>query len=306
MLRKRLCGDGSDHNRPRAAAAGGLPFVGRDREWRALCEAWKAARAGRAHLVLLTGEPGIGKSRLAQVLGERALADGCEVVTARAYEAAGGLPWGPVVDLLRSASIGRRISALDQVWIAELSRLLPELSAAARQRPNGSPNRVAQRHRLFDAVCQAIAAHDAAQVLIIDDLQWCDTETIELIGYLVRSEPQTPVLIIGTVRWEELSERHTLPGLVDALQRGQAVTVVAIDPLDRASTAALAAKLKGLDEIDAELAERLWSETEGNPLFVIETIQAGISSTSEQGILTPTIRAVLRARCLTSAPLGQI
>jgi DNA-binding SARP family transcriptional activator len=292
--------DPSDRDGPRAAPAGGSPFVGRGLEWRTLLEVWKMARAGRAHLVLLSGEPGIGKSRLAQELGLRAQTEGHEVATARAYEAAGRLPWGPVVDLLRSSSVRQRIGTLEQVWVAELSRLLPELSGAAPQRKNNSPKKVAQRHRLFDAVCQVIVSHDFAQVLIIDDLQWCDTETIELIGYLVRSEPQAPILIIGTVRWEELPDRHPLPGLVDALRRDQAVTVVAIDPLDHASTVALAAKLKDVDEVDAELADRLWTETEGNPLFIIETIQAGISPYDEQDILTPTMRAVLRAR------LGQL
>lgn len=287
--------DPPDRDRQPASTAGGSPFVGRDQEWRALFGAWKTALAGRAHLFLLTGEPGIGKSRLAQELGRHLQADGHDVATARAYEAAGRLPWGPVIDLLRSASIEHRLSALDEVWIAELARLLPELGGAP-QRPNGSLNSVARRHRLFDAVCQAIAAHDRAQVLIIDDLQWCDTETIELIGYLLGAHPRTPVLIVGTVRWEELRDRHPLSGLVDALQRDQAVTVVALDPLDRASTAALAAELQGEDEIDVGLAERLWSETEGNPLFIIETIQAGFSPGGTPEFLTPTMRSVLRAR----------
>ncbi|TCD14602.1 transcriptional regulator [Oricola cellulosilytica] len=289
-------GDPSDRDRPRVSDQDVPPFVGRDQEWRAVLEAWRTSRAGRAHLALLTGVPGIGKSRLAQELGRQAQSGGHEVATARAYEAAGRLPWGPVVDLLRSAGIQQRIRAVGQVWTAELTRLLPELGSAIGQPPNG----VARRHRLFDAVCQAIAVHDKAQVLIIDDLQWCDTETIELIGYLLRAYPQTPVLIVGTVRWEELPDRHPLPGLVDALERDQAVTVITIDALDQASTAALAAELQSVEEIDPGLADRLWSETEGNPLFVVETIQAGISSAGAQGVLTPTMRSVLRAR------LGQL
>src|SRR5262245_34527934 len=81
------------------------PFVGRDLEWKQLKEAWNAAREGAAHLVLVTGEPGIGKSRLAMELGRRVRAEGHVVASARAYEAAGRLPWGPVVDLLRSDAL---------------------------------------------------------------------------------------------------------------------------------------------------------------------------------------------------------
>ena len=104
------------------------PFVGRDLEWNQLTDAWNAARKGGAHLFLVTGEPGIGKSRLALELGSRARADGHAVASARAYEAAGRPPWGPVVDLLRSDAIRNQIDTLDTVWRAELARLLPELS----------------------------------------------------------------------------------------------------------------------------------------------------------------------------------
>jgi predicted ATPase len=109
-----------------------------------------------------------------------------------------------------------------------------------------------------------------------------------------------PVLIVGTVRWEEIPQHHPLVGLVDALGHDQAVTTVSLDRLDETTTARLAARLRGEDTIDPELAARLWSETEGNPLFVIEALRAGISSDGSQAVLTPTMRAVMRAR------LGQL
>jgi DNA-binding SARP family transcriptional activator len=276
------------------------PFVGRALEWNQLIQAWNTAREGRAHLVLVTGEPGIGKSRLALELGRRVRADGHVVASARAYEAAGRLPWGPVVDLLRSAAIRSHIDALDAVWRAEIARLLPELRDVSQ--PTGSKqwDDVAQRHRLFDAVSRAIVAGDRPLLLIIDDLQWCDAETIELIGFVVRSGKTAPVLIVGTVRWEEIPPHHPLVGLVDALGHDQAVTTVPLDRLDEATTSALAARLRGEDTIDPELAARLWGETEGNPLFVVEALRAGISSDGSQAVLTPTMRAVLRAR------LGQL
>jgi len=107
------------------------PFVGRVLEWNQLNESWNAAREGGAHLLLVTGEPGIGKSRLALELGRRVRAEGHVVVSARAYEAAGRLPWGPVVDLLRSDALRSQIDTLDMVWRTELSRLLPELLDAS-------------------------------------------------------------------------------------------------------------------------------------------------------------------------------
>ena len=276
------------------------PFVGRDLELSQLHEAWNTAREGGAHLLLVTGEPGIGKSRLAMELGRRVRARGPVVASARAYEAAGRLPWGPVVDLLRSDALRSHIDTLDTVWRAELARLLPELLDASQASGPRQSGDLAQRHRLFDAVNRAITVGDRPRLLIIDDLQWCDAETIELIGFVVRSGQAAPVLIVGTVRSEEIPEHHPVVALVDALGHDQAVTTVPLDRLDEATTATLAARLGAEDTIDPKLAARLWSETEGNPLFVIEALRGGISSDGSQALLTPTMRAVLRAR------LGQL
>ncbi|MGH7428607.1 MAG: AAA family ATPase, partial [Candidatus Methylomirabilaceae bacterium] len=169
------------------------PFVGRDLEWNRLYEAWNTARERGAHLVLVSGEAGIGKSRLALELGRRVRAEGHVVASARAYEAAGRLPWGPVVDLLRSDALRSHIDTLDTVWRAELTRLLPELRDASQPAEPSRSGDLAQRHRLFDAVSRAIVG-DRPRLLIIDDLQWCDAETIELIGFLVRSGQTAPVL----------------------------------------------------------------------------------------------------------------
>jgi DNA-binding SARP family transcriptional activator len=276
------------------------PFVGRDLELNQLNEAWNAARKRGAHLVLVTGEPGIGKTRLAQELGRRVRAEGHVVASARAYEAAGRLPWGPVVDLLRSKALRSHIDTLETVWRTELTRLLPELHDAPQPSGRSRSGDLAQRQRLFDAVSRAIVVADRPRLLIIDDLQWCDAETIELIGFVIRSARTAPVLFVGTVRSEELPEHHPLGELVDALGHDRAVTTVPLDRLDEATTTTLAARIRSADTIDPELAARLWRETEGNPLFVIEVLRAGISSDRSQAVLTPTMRAVLRAR------LGQL
>ncbi len=299
---QQLCAGALNHDEAQGKdlPVSGSPFVGRDLEWNQLLEAWRDVRERGAHLLLITGEPGIGKSRLAQELGRRVRSEGYGVASARAYEAAGRLPWGPVVDLLRSDAIKSHIDTLDAAWRIELARLLPELrdvSQPSQRRQSGDP---AQRHRLFDAVSRAMVAGDRPRLLIIDDLQWCDAETIELIGFVVRSGQTAPVLIVGTARWEEIPQHHPLVGLVDALGHDQAVSTVPLDRLDEATTATLAARLRAEDRIDAKFAARLWSETEGNPLFVIEAVRVGISSDASQPVLTPTMRAVLRAR------LGQL
>jgi DNA-binding SARP family transcriptional activator len=278
------------------APVGESPFIGRDLEWQQLVASWNAASESGAHVVLVTGEPGIGKSRLALELGRHVRGEGHAVASARAYEAAGRLPWGPIVDLLRSDALRKQVDTLDAVWKSELARLLPELVDASRPVGESHSGDPVQRHRLFDAASRAIVAGDRPLLLIIDDLQWCDAETIELIGFVVRSGQAAPVLIVGTVRPEEVAPNHPLTGLVDALRRDQAVTTMPLERLDEATTATLAARLRAEDTIDPALAARLWSETEGNPLFVIEALRAGISAAGGQAVLTPTMRAVLAAR----------
>jgi DNA-binding SARP family transcriptional activator len=272
------------------------PFVGRESEWTKLAAAWDDAASGRAHLVLLEGEPGIGKSRLAMELGNSIGAEGHLVASARAYEAAGRIPWGPVVELLRSEALRGQVDRLDDSWKTELARLLPELGDTAPGHRAGSSTDSVERHRLFDAVLQALVGGDRPRLLIIDDLQWCDNETIELVGLLVRSRRSAPALVIGTVRDEELPDGHPLIGLIDALNRESAVTALPLACFDRAATESLAGRLKPTEKLDPELVARLWEETAGNPLFVIEAVRAGILADSSEVALTPTIRSVLRAR----------
>jgi DNA-binding SARP family transcriptional activator len=274
------------------------PFVGREVELERLYQAWTAARNGAAHLVLVSGEPGIGKSRLTVELGRRVRAEGHVVASARTYEAAGRLPWGPVIDLLRSDALRSHVDTLDAVWKAELGRLLPELLEAA---PSSAASRradPAERHRLFDAVSRGLVS-ERPRLLTIDDLQWCDAETIEVIGFVVRAQSTSPILIVGTVRSEEIREHDPLVHLIDALGHDKAVTIVPLDRLDEVTTAALAARVRSA-EIEPALAARLWAETEGNPLFVIEVLRAGIPLDGSQAALTATMRAVLGAR------LGQL
>ncbi len=272
------------------------PFVGRDPEWQQLVEAWDLARGGSAHLVVISGEAGIGKSRLAEEFGRRVRADGYPVAAARAYEAAGRLPWGPVVDLLRADALRGQVETLVTPWRAELARLLPELVDDTLSPEPVPANDQTQRHRLFDAISQALTAGDRPRLLIVDDLQWCDAETIELIGFVVHSRSTAPILIVATVRAEEIPEGHPLVGSVDALMRDQAVTTVPLERFDETTTTKLAARMRGAESVDKKLAARIWNETEGNPLFIVEALRSGISADGGEAVLTPTMRAVLRAR----------
>lgn len=272
------------------------PFIGRESEWQRVNAIWRNINEHGPHLVLITGEPGIGKSRLAQELGRAVRSAGHIVASSRAYEAAGRLPWGPIVELLRSDALRNEVGALDDVWRAELARLLPELSSTVDRQHAAAADDPVQRHRLFDAVKLALGSGDRPRLLVIDDLQWCDAETIDLIGFVVSAGQTAPILIVGTVRSEEVPDAHPLNTLIDALHRDRAVTTLALSRFDRSDTATLASRLLPADALDSDAVGQLWQETEGNPLFVIETLRARSAGDPGDALLTPTMRTVLGSR----------
>ncbi len=284
-------------------AGTGPALVGRAEAWRAARDVWREAAVGGARLLLVTGEAGIGKSRLVEELARRAAADGQAVAYGRAYEAAGRPPWGPVIDWLRSEPVRAGLDTLDGMWLTELARLLPELRLTHPRLPDGPPaTDVGRRHHLLDAVRRGLLATGRPLLLVVDDLQWCDTDTVELCSYLVQSSPAAPVLVAGTVRDDDVAGAQAVARLRECLAAAGAVSTIALGPLDPAATAEMAALVRR-EDLRPEAAARLWKETEGNPLFVLEALRAGFGSGPTTRVaLTPTVHAVITARLERLSP----
>ena len=217
-------------------------LVGRTAEWQAAHDAWRAASGGRAGVLCVAGEAGIGKSRLVEELARRVARDGDAVVYSRAYEAASRPPWGSVIDWLRSGPVATCLDTLDPACLTELARLLPELRLAHPGLPVAPPaTDPGRRHHLLVAGCRGLLATGRPLLLVVDDLQWCDADTVELCEILVRSAPSAPVLIVATVRDEEAAGTQ----LLDRWRRQLAPTVISLGPLDRPATAEMAALVGG-------------------------------------------------------------
>jgi len=256
-------------------------LVGRDREWAELQAAWRAALRGQPQIVLLTGEPGIGKTRLAEEMLDWASRQGVPNASSRCYASESELAYAPLSGWLRAEALQSRLPSLDKAWLGELARLLPELLVQDRDiAPPGPLTENWQRQRLFEALTQAFRK-PRQLVLLLDNLQWCDGDTLEWLLYLLRNQQSSTtgrqhpsrILVMGTLRSWERSGDDRLASLLADLRRSQQLPEIELGPLDREETVSLATNVAG-QALDPALAAELYRETEGNPLFLIEVVRA--------------------------------
>jgi len=168
-----------------------------------------------------------------------------------------------------------------------------------------------ERARLFEALARAVLGANRPLLLVVDDLQWCDRESLEWLHFLLRFDPRAPLLVVGTCRPEELDEDCPLAQTLPTLHRDVRLQELELGPLDEASTAALATNLAE-GSLEATEIRRLYLETEGNPLFVVESLRAGQPTSAFLSDLTdsplpPRVQAVLATRLAQlSAPARQL
>lgn len=263
---------------PSHAPPGELPLVGRQEEWKALRAVWHEVVEGCARFVTIQGEAGIGKTRLAEEFLEWAVRQGIATARARSYAAEGRLAYAPITEWLRAAVLRSGLARLEAVWLSEVARLLPEVRIDHPELPETPPLvENWQRQRLFEALARALLAEGRPLMLLLDDLQWCDRDTLEWLRFLLRFAPEARLLLVGTVRTEEVDADHPLRTLQWDLNRTGQGTEVNLIPLSESETEQLAAHVAG-HTLSEEQTHRLFGETEGNPLFVVESVRAGLPS----------------------------
>ncbi|MBP8293896.1 MAG: AAA family ATPase, partial [Caldilineaceae bacterium] len=250
-----------------------IPLIGRTTEWAQLQQMWREARA-RPGLALIAGEVGIGKTRLAEALVEWVGRQGIPVLTARCYAAGGELAYAPVAAWLRS---GPR-SPLADPWLRELARLLPELLVEQPHLPPPEPlTEKWQRLRLFEALTHAVLTGRRSLLLFLDDLQWCDRDTLDWLAYLLQGDAARKgavhLLVVATLRRGE-GDATALAPWVAGLRGAGHLTEIELGPLRPEAALALADSIAGRP-FDRALAPLLYQGTEGYPLFIVEMVRAG-------------------------------
>lgn len=249
---------------------------GRAAEWDALHRAWKGAAAGRGRVVLVGGEAGTGKSRLADDFVRWVSASGGVVLRGRGFEASGGVPFGPMVEALRSAVDAPALAGADPEWLAEVARLVPELRRRFTSLP-APPDATPDRWRLFEGVAQlllALADEDPVAVLL-DDLQWYDADSCALLHVLVRRLESAPVLWCATMTLGATEPEAQPARLYRALRARQRTTVLTLAPLGEDDVWQMVRELGHVTAPNAgrRIAGRIHEVTGGNPFYVIELLK---------------------------------
>lgn len=298
-LRRELYGDAAPQPRAEPAAAnagpvhrdlppalvGGvedrMPFVGRGIERAALHQAWEAAAGGQRRLVLITGEAGIGKTRLAVELARDVVSSGGLVRHGRC-ESELGVPFQPFREVLAAelselpdAALPARLGPLAgelAVWEPTLADRIADLQPPLRAEPE------TERHRLFEAVaCWLEAAAATPLLLVIDDLQWGGTPTLLLLRHLLRAPRRGRLLVVGTVRDDELSVDRLLA------DRLPGVTHISLGGLTEDDVVSFVEGYRPARSSPRRpprqphrphaLARRLHTDTGGNPFFLLELMR---------------------------------
>jgi DNA-binding SARP family transcriptional activator len=277
----RPTGATSDHLAlPAPASPAGRPaLAGRRRELDRLEEIRTAAAETGPTRVLLGGEPGIGKSRLASELAHRAQRGGWNVLWGRCHEAA-LVPYEPWVEALRqyaAALSNQQLAELAHSAGTEFLALAPDL---ARRLPRAAlapvaDDPAARRYRLFESVAELLmlAAGARPLILIIEDMHWADQGTILLLTHVLTRPGAVPLLVVGTYRTNEVPPGHPLL----ALPEGEELAVGGLTPTETA-------QIVGELAPGSPLADRVHAETEGNPLFVLESLRALLESGAQTAV----------------------
>jgi DNA-binding SARP family transcriptional activator len=240
---------GSSTARPTIAMAARVPpselvtpLVGRAAAFSQLVSRYQQAQEGQPQAVFVVGEAGIGKTRLAREFVAWARAQGAEALSGHAFEMGGRLPYQPLVEALRPRLEEENApeDLLDDPWLAELSRILPELRVRYSDLPTPTEDKLTAKLRLFEAVARLLdaLAHRAPLVLLLDDLHWVDGASLDLVRYLARSwrGHGTRVLLLGTVRSEELELNAALATQLAEVGRDLPLTQIPLQPLSQAET----------------------------------------------------------------------
>ena len=277
-------------NRPRAQRLT-IPFVGRQSEYEALVKAYQQVHQGAFQAITVVGQAGIGKTRLVQQFVNWVIIQGGEVLNGRSFETSAGLSYQPLIHLFRPRLERENApeDLLSDLWLSQLTRLLPELHERYPDLPQPTQEEATAKQHLFEAITrlgQALAERQPL-VLFLDDWHWADSASLDVLHYAaVRwAEAKLPILLLLTLRQEAIAP--AMQSWLTRLQRTVATTQLHLSALSGAETEQLLHRALGHGAAStpqlSQLNRWLFAETDGQPLFLTETLK----TLAAEGIVQP-------------------
>jgi len=282
------------------------PFVGRGKEVDLLTRLLTQTAAGQGQMASITGEPGIGKSRLVQETTVLARGQGFHVLSAQCYLVEQSMPYQPLIDLARQVMASdNRWQQLAPIWLRELAVLVPEMgdvaaSATVVPPPSDEPDESPQG-RLFQAIFHLFAnqADQYRLLLVMEDIHWADPATLQCLHFLARHIVRLPIALILTLRGESITTDADLIAMLHSLRREAHITSLSLARLTEADTTALLTQTADTAPYADRLSHWLHQETDGNPFFFISTLQ----SLREDGLLDDAAKTDWQALARTDPTL---
>lgn len=274
-------------------------LTGRESDLARLREEWSAAASGSARVVIVAGDSGVGKTRLVAELASEVRTQGGAVAVTECFATSGRLGLAPVADWLRTAELRAATASLEPVWQAEVERLVPPSTSPAVTTPVSRAMVDAwQRLRFFEGVSRALTGVGRPLLLVLDNLQWCDQETLAVLGYCLESSTDSALMVAATLRQDDDGAQPGVREWIAHLNHASRLTTVPLVPLDPEDTTSLAKQLCGHRALDLD-ESLLHAVTGGFPLYVVE---ASRTDTFANGGPAADLDTVLRNRLTQVSP----
>lgn len=271
-----------DQSLPSSSSENEWPLIARDKEWRTLQDNWKSTLSGQVRLMLIAGIAGIGKTRLATEFAGKIQRQGYPVIYKRCHPATIALGFGNLISCIKQKTLYSNINRLDDIWKAHLTRFLPELLVEYPDlEPPQNMGKPEERCKLFEAISKLFLAVDKPFLLLIEDLQWCDAETLDWISYHLQQSESANLFFLCTLNNEEITSGSTIEQFTGAHQSESYLKQLKLTPLDLQHTTELISTITG-QAADKSTVQDIYNKCEGIPGKIVDALKQDIQGTGQQ------------------------
>ncbi len=258
------------------------PLIARDEEWGVLQDNWKITLSGQVRLMFIEGVAGIGKTWLTTEFAEKIQRQGYAAIYLRCHSTTRSLGFGILNSCLKKAVLNNQINQLDDIWKAQLVRLLPELLV---KYPNLEPpnhlDKPEEQCKLLEAISRLFLAVNKPMLLLIDDLQWCDQETLDWVSYHLQQSESANLFFLCTLNHHDIAPDSNIEQFERAHLNESYLKQLKLAPFDLQHTAELISTITG-QAADKSTVQDIFNKCEGIPRKIVDAVKQDIQSDDQQ------------------------